>query len=72
MAFCLCSTTNYDTYIYKQKGYKYMNYLDELGVAKEEEKAQEMFRILREILQNRNRRIRRERKLKNHHLLQFS
>ena len=49
---CLCNTTNcvtYITYIYKQEGYRDINYLDNLGVAKEEEKAQEMFRILRDV-----------------------
>ena len=49
-AYCCQRTTNAITYVFKDKGYDDVNYLDDLGAAEEEAKAEEAFDCLGWIL----------------------
>ena len=49
-AFCCQRTTNAVSYIYQKYGYEDVNYLDDLGAAEEENKAEEAFDCLGWIL----------------------
>ena len=51
-AYCCQKTSNCITYMFKQEGFENVNYLDDLGGAEVEEKAEEAFTCLGNILRN--------------------